>query len=309
MNASDHLNPQRGVALITAMLVVVLGTLLLVGMSTEQQLDIRRTATLLNVDQAYQDALGGESWAMGVLRRDKGATDGLADDWAMSLAPIQVEGGVATGKIIDLQGRFNLNSLLKEGKPSELEVARLQRLLTILELDPGLVNALLDWMDVDQEVRQPGGAESGTYMSLEPPYPSAGRLFTSVTELYLIAGVDKELFRKLEPLVAVLPGWTAINVNTAPVEILMALGEGIERSDAEALVDSREIADFSSVDKFVQSNILVGKTIAKDGLDVGSHYFLVNSQVNVGRGRMQLFSLLKRDKGKVTVQMRGQGVM
>ena len=44
---------QRGVALITALLVVALATVAAVAMATRQQLDIRRTGNLLHGEQAY----------------------------------------------------------------------------------------------------------------------------------------------------------------------------------------------------------------------------------------------------------------
>ena len=106
--------PQRGVALVTALLVVSLVTVAAVAMATRQQVDVRRTANLLHGEQAYAHAVSAESWARVVLRRDAKDNDYdvLEDEWATALPPIAVEGGLVSGRVEDRQGRFNLNNLV-----------------------------------------------------------------------------------------------------------------------------------------------------------------------------------------------------
>ena len=134
---------EGGVALITAMLITALVSVIAVGMVARQQLDIRRTANVLDNDQAYLYALGLESWGMQILARDasKGPVDHGGEDWAQGLAPIAVEGGAVSGDIQDLQGRYNLNNLLQDGAVNQLELQRLRRLLGALEVSPELAEA------------------------------------------------------------------------------------------------------------------------------------------------------------------------
>ncbi|MES9886317.1 MAG: hypothetical protein ABW140_05855, partial [Candidatus Sedimenticola sp. 6PFRAG1] len=61
---------QQGVALLTAMLIASVATILAVQMMSSQQHSIRHTSTLLYQDQAYLYALGVEDWASGVLSTD-----------------------------------------------------------------------------------------------------------------------------------------------------------------------------------------------------------------------------------------------
>ena len=61
---------QRGIAAITAVLVVALATILAVNLAWELNLDIRRTEVLLQHTQARQFALGAEMIAADALRRD-----------------------------------------------------------------------------------------------------------------------------------------------------------------------------------------------------------------------------------------------
>src|SRR5579859_7894486 len=106
---------QRGVALITALVVLAIAATLSAAMIWQGSLDERRTATLIQGNQAMEYALGAESWAQQILQRDlKKSSQGgvnLGQDWAQQLPPLPVEGGQITGHIEDMQGRFNLDLL------------------------------------------------------------------------------------------------------------------------------------------------------------------------------------------------------
>ena len=133
----NNAHAQRGVALVTALLVVALATVAAVAMASRQQLDVRRTANLLQGDQAYVYAQAVEDWARVVLKRDAkdNQIDKLDDDWAQRLSPIVVPGGQVDGFIIDLQGRFNLNNLVKpDGQLSEPDLKYFQNLRSGLVL-------------------------------------------------------------------------------------------------------------------------------------------------------------------------------
>ena len=106
----------RGVALITAMLITALASLVAANLAWDNALDVRRTMVLLNNDQAVQVALGAESWVVGILHQDlqESDIDHLGEIWAIQLPGFPIEGGDVTGTIIDLQGRFNVNNLIDE---------------------------------------------------------------------------------------------------------------------------------------------------------------------------------------------------
>jgi general secretion pathway protein K len=61
---------QRGVALITAVLMVALATMLAVDVGFRGFLDQRRAGTLFALDQGFQVALGAEAWAADFLKKD-----------------------------------------------------------------------------------------------------------------------------------------------------------------------------------------------------------------------------------------------
>jgi general secretion pathway protein K len=297
---------QRGVALITALLVVSLVTVIAVAMATRQHIDVRLTGNLLHGEQAYAYALAAESWARVILRRDDNESDhdSLDEDWATALPPITVEGGQVSGKIEDLQGRFNINNLvLQDGKASEADVAYFRRLSEILKLEPKLTDALLDWIDADINVRFPDGAEDENYLSASSPYRTANRPLVSTSELRLVAGFDQNTVRLLEPYVTALPARTHINVNTASPVVLQALHKDFTQSDVDALITGRGETGYQTVQDFMGLDALAGRKL-DEPVDVRSNYFLVHTDVIVGQGQAHLESLVTRDMGKTRVLSR-----
>jgi general secretion pathway protein K len=296
---------QRGVALITALLVVAIATIAAVAMATRQQLDIRRTGSLLHGEQAYSYVLGAESWAQVVLARDlrESEIDTLEEDWSTQPPASFVEGGSVFGRIIDLQGRFNLNSLVAGGGPDADAIERYKRLLRLLELDETLADPLVDWIDEDIEVRFPDGAEDETYLLLDTPYRAANQPLTDISELRLVKGYNAEAIEKLRAFIVALPEATPINVNTASAEVLSTVAKDLSTSEGEALVEARGEEGFGNVDSFLQEPDLNGKEVSPDSLSVTSQWFLMVSEANIGDGRARLASLIQRsDRGVLVVR-------
>jgi general secretion pathway protein K len=303
-----HFSARReaGAALITAVLVTALVTVTAVTMAKRQQLDIRRSDYLFSTDQAYLYALGAEAWGQRILARDfkDGKGDHLGEDWAQAIPPLPIEGGQLQGRIEDLQGRLNLNNLLDGEQPDELAVQRFDRLLRLLNLDPALTTALLDWLDKDQEPRRPDGVEDLDYLSAVPAYRAANAPLVSVGELRAVKGFDEAVLVALRPYVTALPQRTAINVNTAPVEVLMSLADNIARADAESLAAAREDDGFPGLGDFLVRDEVAGTGIVETGLALDSSYFMLHSLVLINDRPMQLYSLVYRDrKGEPRVLM------
>lgn len=305
------LKRQRGVALITAVLIAALVTAVAVAMASRQQLDIRRTANLFDTDRAYLFALGGETFARMILADDrrKNSVDGLDEFWAEDVT-IPVEGAVLSGKMIDQQGLFNLNNLvLDDGKPSEPEIKRFEHLLKVLEMDVRLARAVVDWIDPDIEPQFPDGAEDDVYMQLNPPYRAANGWIASPSELVLVHGFSYADYQKLAPFVTALPVRSKLNINTAPPELLATVVEGLTLQDGEVLADARGDEHYDKIEDFIGQAMLQNRGVIAADLTVASDYFLLKAGAEFDRGQMQLYSLLSRDdNGKVKVIMRGQGV-
>lgn len=301
---------QRGVAIITAIFYTVLASVLAVSLVSTLQLEIRRTGNVIDNDRAYVFGLGVEAWVTQLLLRDDANKDSLDEDWAIVLPPITVEGGQISGRIEDMQGRFNLNNLVIEGKRSEPDVQRFNRLLQVLGITAEITPAVVDWLDDDAEPSFPDGAEDDAYYGQPVPYRAANRLMASPSELRLIKGVTPEIFAQIEPYVTALPQRTALNVNTASAPLLATIVEGMTLADGETLIELRDEESFPAVDQFLQQEVFQGKDIQREALSVTTEYFLVDAQTQYGeRGKLRLFSLLQRKGGKVATVMRAEGVL
>jgi general secretion pathway protein K len=294
---------QRGVALITALLVVAIATVAAVAMANRQQLDIRRTGSLLHGEQAWAYVLGAENWAKVVLRRDarESQIDTLAEDWSTQPPVSFVEGGSIVGRLVDLQGRFNLNNLVRGAAPDNNAILFYRNLLQRLDLDERLVDPLVDWIDPDINVRFPDGAEDEAYLLLDPPYRAANEPLVDTSELRLVKGYTAEVVAKLLPYVVALPVPTAINVNTADAMVLSAVAEGLSLTDGEALVEARGEDGFDSVASFTSQSALAGKRVDANLLSVKSDWFLMLSEANIGQARARLASRIQRSRDDLRV--------
>lgn len=300
----------EGVALIMAILVVALATSAAIAMVSRQQYDVRRSANLLSIEQGLLYQQGIEGWVMQILRRDRkdNETDAPADDWATQLPPLPVEEGMIAGRIDDLQGLFNLNSLWHNGSVDQRALERFKRLMAVVGVTDLTASVVVDWIDSDINATLPDGAEDEHYLGRTLPYRSANRFMASRSELLLLAQMSMEDYRRLVPYVTALPTPTAINVNTAPKEVLRSLAVGISESDAESLISSRGDKGFRTVQEFLQHPSLAGRGVAPDGLSVASDYFSVTSRLRIGIIENSYSAMIFRNaRGEAVVVRRAQG--
>lgn len=234
---------QTGVAIITAMLLIALGTITMVTVVSRQQLDMQRERNEGVIQQARAFGISGERFAAALLFRDTQAglrenSDSLDDDWAQTIPPVPIDSASIQGCVVDMQGRFNLNNLINaEGVAVEQYTTQLKRLLAELNIDQLKAEAIVDWVDKDLNATIPDGAEDDYYTGLEVGYRAANAPMVSVSELQLVKGFssavqeEREDYELLLPHIAALPttnGPTSINVNTATPEVLASLSDEIK---------------------------------------------------------------------------------
>jgi general secretion pathway protein K len=292
---------QRGVAVLTAMLIVTIGTIIAVNLMWQATLDIRRAESALAADQGLMFVQGAEAWAADILRQDQvdsPNSDNLSEQWAIALPALPVDGGTITGKLEDLQGRFNVNNLLQaDGTENELARKQFERLLNSLDADPALAGAVVDWLDPDTDMRFPSGGEDVSYSGIDPPYRTANGTITTVSELMAVAGFDREIYTRVAPYVAALPIGTKLNVNTASDLVLASLSDDIDIATAGALVDERAGAEFPDIDATFEG--LVEPEVLKE-IDGVSEHFLLTATVALGTNQLTMRSVLQRDPSGIT---------
>lgn len=316
---------QQGVALITALLISALVTVAAVAMASRQQLDVRRTGNMLEADQAYMYVLAAETWASQILKQDKqdSQIDTLDEDWATKLPPVPIEGGVISGSIEDLQGRFNLNNLIDaKNEPDQDQNKTLQRILAQIslaeekvQLSPFVANRITDWIDPNLNSLA-DGAEDLNYLGLELPYRAANRFMASPSELAAVDGLSLTDVAALSPFVATLPrtatlSATPVNVNTAPEMVLMSLHKDITPRIADELAAHRTDEPFEKAEDFV-NKLKNDYSIDVTGFDnkrvsVSSDYFLITSDAAIGRTTLRMYSLLARTGTDINVVRRSIG--
>jgi len=175
----------------------------------------------------------------------------------------------------DAQGKFNLNTLVTQGKPSARDIIMFKRLLTQLKLPNELADAVVDWMDED-DLPLPGGAESAYYLQLKVPYRAANRQLSHLGELAMVKGYTPEVLKELSPYVTVLPGRALVNVNTAVAPVLIAVFNGMPLNAAESLIASRKSARFTSVANLRERLPKIVTGVVDTDFVVESKYFTVS---------------------------------
>ncbi len=321
---------QRGVALIIALVLVALATVLAWKISFQGYLERRRNVGMLAADQAFQFSLGAEALAGDVLARSlqqsKQVT--LAGEWAQptQILPITAPNdpeaepiGALQGSLQDLQGRFNLNNLghwvLVDGKPVQdpAPLAQFQRLLIALNLEPKWAQLARDWIDADSEPGQPDGGEDALYTQQTPPYLTGNWPMTSTSELLALPGFGIERFQRLAPYVSALPTATAaINLCTAPAIVIESLADHLSgewSTNQDALLVGRKAGCFP--DSTVFKNVVGADTFGKlkGQFQETSSYFMLTTYVTLGTTEFTLYSLLQTNGGKVTPLLRTFGTL
>ena len=323
---------QRGVALIIALVLVALATILATKMTFAGYLERRRAIGVMAVEQAMQFGLGAEALAADALAQDaqtSGQQTTLAGPWAQPTPPLPItpadnpEGepiGTMQGQLDDMQGLFNLNNLARvvaggqNAQPTQdpQPLEQFQRLLLLVGLEPKWAAIARDWIDPDDIPGTPDGAEDQVYTSQMPPYRTGNWPMMSPTELMNLPGFGADRYRKIAPYVTALPSSTVpINICTAPAVVLESLAENLNGEyTPEVLASERRNGCFPDLNAF---RAIVGpRNLAAINGRYGqtSQYFRLTTHVTLGTTEFTLYSLLLRGNGgKVTPLLRSFGTL
>jgi len=298
---------QRGVAIITALLIVTIAATVSITISTRLQLDVRRTSNMIAQEQANFYLIAAEAWSQRILRQDKkdSTIDDLTEDWAVELPPLPVAGGSIQGKLTDLHSCININSLLEDGAINTATEIRMTQLFKNLGLDNNPTQAIIDWIDNDLETTNPNGAEDGYYLNLEKPYRPANTALQSVSEIRLIKGFEesKDYQQVKGHLCAFIANdKLSININTASAEVLKSLSADMTDNLVKDIIEHRDEKPFNDLKEFTSFAKL--ETIIKDtkDLSISSDYFLLRTQAIIGQANKIMYSIIYRDdSGKTEI--------
>lgn len=320
---------QRGVAVVTALLLTTLAISIVASLFWQQQVQVRSMENQRLHLQTKWILRGALDWASLVLRQDAYTSQYTSLDqvWATPLAETRldqyiererVEGenfdATLSGNIIDATSRYNLVNLARERQKVPEQVAIFARLLDNLRLDARLANRIADFVAQGQQVgvpvdpnnpnppnpNPPGPNPPSPTTSVLPPVPPANGVpipLMQVDDLLAVQGVTQEVMAKLRPFVIVLPYGTAattLNVNTVPAELLAAIVPGMSLSRANSLVEQRKrVAPWRDTATFATQAGADPQLAETWG--VKSDWFIVQSRIRLDRAALNAESLIRRN--------------
>ena len=306
---------QRGIALLTILVMVALATILAATIAKRQTNTSENTGYLMRQDQSLLYAKSAEAFFSELLIQDSdngGNIDHLQENWAKPMPAFPVEDGFISGRLLDESGKFNLNNLLKaDGSVDDSARRWFEKLLQRVGLPAELSQAVIDWQDADDETTGAMGAESNYYQGLDPSYLASNTKFHQVEELKLVRGFEGKNYDLIAPYVTALPEATKININTAAPLLLASIDPKIDVKTVEQELKAKqaELTYFNSVEDLWKLNAFSGiepqnKTDAAAWLDNKSNYFTAQIEVVLSERKRQFTSAIMRKDKQVTVYSR-----
>jgi len=297
--AARRRNPRaaRGVAVITALLIVALATIAVTGLMWRQQVQARMVENHLALGQDRWLARAATDWARLVLKEDKNAYDHMGEVWAVPIAETRIADAQGTkereawlsGVITDEQAKFNLLNLLDaNGQPDKDWITRFERLLSLEGLPSSLATTTARALAATQPTVNATGVSQAAQ---QLPW-------LVVDDLGRLSGVDADTIEKLRPFVTVLPrltnAITQINCNTASAEVLHATIDNYSASDAARLVALRQRTPFLTTAQCKLPDKAPDNLAA---INVQSSFFRVVGRVRYERALLLTEALVSREAG------------
>jgi len=297
---------QRGVAIITALLVVMLAATIASYLLAQQSDALTRVERASERAQLGLHATTTLEWARSALlvQQKNSIYVALSQPWAQGLVARPIDTAVATGLLRDAQSKFNINNLIDaNGKRRDADLEVFTRLLKTLKLDPGLANAILDWIDRDDDVSGPNGAEnsyywsqSGTGTAVAGNYGAANRPILNIEELLRVKGVDDAVLRTLAPFVTALPTLngerTRVNINTTSLEVLTAMFPDVSAEVLSETIRVRELP-FTNIADIRERRTQLPAAIVDAYLDTKSRYFEATLAITGQHSQIRQAALLQ----------------
>lgn len=292
---------QRGIILISALIMVAMATMISATMFFDTALAARRATGNFVLEQAVQLGMGAEALAAYALSEDDNQEDMMSDSWTTPYGPVEVEAGVElAAQLTDEQAKFNINTLVNaDGTRDEDAYKVFVRLLELCGVDTQWASMVLDWLDPDT-MPQSNGAEDSLYTIRQPPHLTANLLISSTSELLQIPNFTQAIYRKISPYITALPPTAdRVNVCLADGKVLDALFavsptrpgyvEHSQRSQ-EDMDKLRADACFPRREDLLAVEQRLGRLTAER-----TSYFRLETSIRIGTAEFTLYSLMYRD--------------
>jgi general secretion pathway protein K len=294
---------QRGVILLSALIMVALAAVVAAALFFDTGLTARRARSSFDFEQAWLLVHGAEAIAAQALADDEGQTDTPSDSWATPVDPVEVEEGLTLeARLVELNGRFNLNSLVNaDGTVNENAMKVFRRLLQLVELDARWADMIADLIDPDTQP-SPDGGEDGLYLAQQPAHRAGNLTITSVSELQQMPQFTLEMYLKLEPYITTLPPASrTVNVCMASgvvLDALFAVHETDQQHVEYSTLTEDEMEERRASGCYPQRSAFASGQQAMQQLTAErSSWFRLESWVSIGTAQFALYSLMQRESG------------
>jgi len=315
---------QKGVALLVAIVIFAVATTVAAAITYNKAMSARRAAATFTMEQALQAGMAAEALAAVALENDAGkAKTETTQDWAQVQPPLEIEGtGIwIQAQVEDLQGRFNLNSLVVWDQqnntfvPDQHQLSVFRTLLADLDIDVAYADLLVDWIDPDiaPSSNSGGGGEDTLYLSQTPAYRPPNTFITHPSELLALPRFGRENYQKIAPYVTALPVDVAVNICTAHALVLNTTRNDPQNQrefEDAPLKQARENGCFPATPNVYAGVISDPQNRAEveKRIDVKSSWFRLRTNIRIGTAEFVLYSVLFREDGnKVRTVQRSFG--
>lgn len=297
---------QRGAAVLLALFVAALATMIVSGLFYRQFVLLRTIENQQLMAQSRLLLRGALDWGRAILREDanRSSYDALSEPWAQPLAETRLDqlgetsalASLASiaGSMEDAQSRLNLRNLIDNGQIVESELEALRRLCSLLQVPSQTADLIAERM---QQALAPSASDDGT--------PSAGSASARSSvkpiplmlphDLIAIPGISAEAAQRLAPYIVVLDERTPVNANTARPEVIAARVPQLSLSDARALVAERErISYFNNVGEVRTRLGAKANAVGEADIATASRFFFVRGEVKLDRAVTRMEALVRR---------------
>ena len=274
---------ERGVAILAVLLGIALMTLIVVDFAMTSGLGFVSAANQANELRAGYLARSGINIGLGLLATDARSdaqgqtpTDTLNDVWAVPFPPMPLEGGNVSLSIVDETRKLPINSMVKNGAPNVLAIAKVQRLFKILDVNTDLIQGIIDWITPTGANASGGGGDF--YMRLIPPYQPRFGPMPTIGDLQMVKGFNEAIFNRVSRFLTVMPE-PAVNANTASPQVIASLEPELmeDQKIVQEIVEARIIRPFSQPTDIMNLPGVgpAGQRLSQD-LVMRSQFFTIN---------------------------------
>jgi len=297
---------QRGAAVLLALFVATLATLIVSGLFYRQFVLLRTIENQQLMAQSRLLLRGALDWGRAILREDanRSSYDGLSEPWAQPLAETRLDqlgetSSLASqasiaGSMEDAQSRFNLRNLVDNGQVVEPELDVLRRLCGLLQVPEQTADLIAERMQKalpattpDESGRMPESAMQGDRVR---PIP-----LMLPHDLIAVPGISAESAQRLAPYIVVLDERTPINANTARPEVIAARVPDLSLSEARSLVAERERISYFNNTGEVRTRLgAKANGVGEADISTASRFFFVRGEVKLDRAVTRMEALVRR---------------